>query len=256
MIAHSRYQAILEALEQQSPLTVAELRKRLGASSATLRRDLTFLEQIGRVVRTHGGVMHPRHGDSELSFDRKSRAALAAKATLAETAAGLARPGQAVFVDAGTTTLETGRRLLAMEGLTVFTNSVPLLQERPAARTRVIALGGEVRTISLALVGAEALQWTQRLRLDVAFLGTSGIDPAVGVTTTELSEAAVKSSVATHSRRVVVIADRSKWGVPASIRYAEWTQVHDLVTDHVPSSAERRALTRAGTKVHLVSIHR
>ncbi len=252
MIAQERQQLILSLLKQHSPLTVPELEQRLRASPATVRRDLTLLEQIGKIVRTHGGLMHPDDVSGEMPFDRKSRAALAAKRGLADAAA-LVKAGDSVFVDAGTTALEVGKRLLAQKNLTIVTNSIPLLSLRPVDGTRVIAVGGEVRIVSLALVGSGALEWVKRIRIDVAFLGTSGIDPAEGPTTTELSEAELKGAVVAKARRAVVLADASKWGRPATIRYADWAHVHDLFTNHAPSRAERVALSKHGTKLHVVT---
>lgn len=253
MIAHERQQLILSLLRDHSPLTVPELERRLRASPATVRRDLTFLEGLGKIVRTHGGLMHPDDATGEMPFDRKSRAALAAKQGLADAAAALVKAGDTVFVDAGTTVLQVGRRLLTQPELTIVTNSIPLLSLRPADGTRLVALGGEVRQVSLALVGAGALEWVKRIKIDVAFLGASGIDPAEGPTTTELSEAGLKGAIVAKARRVAVLADASKWGRPATIRYADWAQVHDLFTDHTPTRAERAALAIRGTKLHVVA---
>ena len=253
MFAHERHQIILAALKRRSPFTIVQLEKLLKASPATVRRDLTFLETLGKIVRTHGGVLHPDHVDGEISFDRKSRAALNAKIAIAEAAMGLVKSGTTVFVDAGSTALEVGRRLLAVGKLTVFTNSIPLLNEHPAGGSHLIALGGEVRGLSLALTGAGALEWVRRIKIDVAFLGASGIDPAEGPATTELSEAGVKSAVVVKARRVVLLADASKWGRPAVIRYADWAQIHDFFTDYDPTRAERSILSGNGTQLHSVT---
>lgn len=253
MFAQERHQAILSALEKQPSITLLSLERLLKASPATIRRDLTFLEKLGKLVRTHGGVLHPDQADGELSFDRKSRSSLATKLSLAKAAAALVKPGDTVFIDAGTTTLEVGKQLLAMERLTLFTNSIPLLSERPAAGTTLVSVGGEVRSVSLALVGAGALEWVRRIKINIAFMGTSGLDPAEGPTTTELSEAGVKSAIIASARRVVLLADASKWGQPAAIRYADWAQIHDLFTDHPFSRAERTALTAHGTTLHVVT---
>jgi len=250
MFAHERHEAILLALEAGKPLTVPQLQRVLRVSGPTIRRDLAFLSDTGKVIRTHGAVVHPDHIDAELSFARKTRAALSAKIRLAEAAVRLVRPGQSVFVDAGSTAFEAGKRMLQVANLTVITNSIPLLSERPAASVRLIALGGEVRSLSLALVGGEAADWIRKLRLDAAFLGTSGLDLTEGPTTTEFSEAGVKSAVIAKAKRTVVLADASKWGRPAPICYARWAQVHDLITDQDRSQAG--GLAAAGTKIHWV----
>ncbi|EIQ00682.1 transcriptional regulator of sugar metabolism [Opitutaceae bacterium TAV1] len=254
MFAQERHRILFDTLQKRSPLTVPELEKLLHASPATIRRDLTFLEKTGKIVRTHGGVLHPDHARGEVPFDRKSKAALNTKAALARAAAALVQPGETVFVDAGTTALETGRRLLAIGNLTIFTNSIPLLAEaaRADTRSRVVALGGEVRAISQALTGGATLDWMDRLQVDIAFLGASGIDAAEGPSTTELSEAGVKGRMLTRAKRVVLLADASKWMQPAAIRYAGWAQIHDIVTDHVLTRTERGALAKSGTRLHVV----
>lgn len=251
MFAQERQQAILHALQARSPLTVPALEKLLKASPATVRRDLAFLESLGRIVRTHGGVMNPEQADGELPFDRKSRAALKTKAMLAETARAWVKPGQTVFIDAGSTTLPVGKALLAQENLTVFTNSIPLLSERPVEGTRLISLGGEVRGVSLALVGAGAMEWVRRIHVDIAFLGTSGMN-AEGVTTTELSEAEIKSAILAKAGLTAVLADGSKWNRPAAIRYAEWNRIHHLLTDRELARDERQRITAQGTQIHVV----
>ena len=244
---------ILNSLQKRSPLSVPELEKLLKASPATVRRDLSFLEKLGKIVRTHGGALHPDHADGEISFDRKSKHALKTKLALAEAAAELVAPGDSVFVDAGTTTLEVGKRLLAAQKVTIFTNSIPLLNERPGAGARLIGVGGEVRSVSKALVGPVALEWLNRVTFDAAFLGTSGIEPANGPTSTELTEAGVKSAVIGKARRVILLADATKWAQPADIRFADWRQIRDFFTDRPLTPAEEGALAEQGTTLHLVT---
>ena len=55
MFAHERHTKILKLLARQRRMEVQGLPEALGVSPATLRRDLTFLEQHDRVVRVHGG---------------------------------------------------------------------------------------------------------------------------------------------------------------------------------------------------------
>lgn len=251
MFAHERHQSILDTLQEGSPLSVSALVKSLNASPATIRRDLTFLEKTGKIVRTHGGVASPDHS-GEMPFDRKSKAALKAKLALVKTAASLVRPNDTVFIDAGTTALETGRHLLTQESLTLFTNSIPLLAEaaRLSSRCRVISIGGEVRSISQAFTGAMALDWLSHLRVDIAFLGASGIDIVNGPCTTEISEAGIKAQLIAHAARVVLLVDASKWSQTAAIRYADWSQIHDVVTDYTPTRAERSLLSKSNTRIH------
>ena len=137
MFAQERQHKITELLEQRRKIGVYDLQQLLGVSPATLRRDLAQLQRIGKLVRTHGGVLHTNFRTGEPAFERKVREASAAKARIAEVAVRLVPPNATVFVDAGTTTLEVGRRLLGRDDLTIFTNSLPLLNERRTMHLKV-----------------------------------------------------------------------------------------------------------------------
>jgi DeoR/GlpR family transcriptional regulator of sugar metabolism len=252
MFAQERQQKIIELLRERSRLSVPELVGELGASPATIRRDLTFLEDFGKIVRTHGGVLSPAMSDTEVSYDRKSRQELSAKIAIAEAAAAMVKDGDAIFVDAGTTAFRAGVKLLGRENITLFTNSIPLLSQARSPGCPMVALGGEVRSVSLALVGGELLGWMHRIRFDLSFIGTSGIDREKGPCTTELGEAAVKSAAVRNSRRAVLLADASKWVRAAPVRFADWADLSDVVTDYRPSRDEGEILAQGRIRIHPV----
>jgi len=56
MHAAEREAVILDALRGTGFVSYRELETRLDASPATIRRDLTRLEEGGRIVRVHGGA--------------------------------------------------------------------------------------------------------------------------------------------------------------------------------------------------------
>ena len=253
MLAQTRQSRICTLLEARRELTTQALQVELGVSAATLRRDLAHLERTGRIGRTHGGVVHPDAALGEQSFARKARTATAAKLSIAKQAAALVPPGATVFIDAGTTTLELGRLLLARADLRVYTNSVPLLHEHGERAAQLIAVGGELREVSQALVGALTLSWLRQLRFDIVALGASGLDPEEGASTTELGEAAIKQTLIERGRRILLLTDGSKWTRPAPICFAPWSQINDWITDHAPSRTELAALRKAGVTVHAAS---
>lgn len=253
MFAHERQLKITALLEQRRQASVVTLQRELGVSAATLRRDLAHLQRVGKLVRTHGGVLHAAFHAGEPAFERKARAATKAKARLAELALGLVPSGATVFVDAGTTTLELGRLLLERDDLTIFTNSLPLLNVRRAGKAALISVGGEMREISRALVGSLAMDWLSHLRFDLVFVGASALDATDGASTTELLEAAIKREVIARSRRAILLADHTKWMQRAPIGFAAWIAFSDFVTDQMPAPAIRAALKRHRVKLHVVA---
>ncbi len=227
MIAQERLRSIAEIVAAREKIGVSELQDALGVSSATLRRDLAELETLGKVVRVHGAVVHPGFFRGEPSFAQKKRSAAGVKRAMASVAVELVPPRATVWVDAGTTCLEVGARLLARRDLTILTHSIPLAARALEGQdgAKVLLVGGEVRAISGAAVGALALEWTNHLRADWCFLGASGLHPLEGASTTELGEASVKRAVLKRCTTKVLLCDAGKWDAPATVNFAAW---HDF----------------------------
>lgn len=225
----------------------------LRASPATVRRDIDQLERLGKLVRTHGAVLHPDHAQGELAFARKARSAVVAKKAIAAKAVEFVSPGSVVFLDSGTSCLELGRLLLGLD-ITIYTNSLALLAEPQVPRAQLNSVGGEVRTLSRALVGGLTMHWLRNLNFDVAFIGASGISATEGASTTELTEATIKRECAARSRRTVLLADATKWERPVAVKFADWSCFKDFVTDHALTRRELAILRRAGVTVHRVAL--
>jgi len=110
-------------------------------------------------------------------------------------------------------------------------------------------LPGRVRPTTQAAVGADTVDAVLRLRVDVAFLGTNGISVEHGLSTPDHEEAATKRAMVAAARRVVCLADSSKVGADAPVRFADLAQVDVLVTDSGIGATDRKRLERAGTQV-------
>lgn len=229
MFSHERHKELLALLERKRRASITDLLEALRVSPATLRRDLADLEAEGRLVRFHGGAAHPAFVQGEPSFEQRSREGRAEKVAMGAAAAELVPAQQTVFLDAGTSCLEVGRHLLPRSDLTIITNSVSLAAMARESAARIIALGGEVRGVTGATVGALAMSWLENLRADWAFVGASGLF-AEGACTTELSEAAMKQAYLRRAGCRVLVADASKWNAGAPVRFAGWSEVDTWIT--------------------------
>lgn len=244
MFAHERYQIILDLLEKNRRMEGRELLAALSISPATLRRDLAHLESADRLVRVHGGIVHPSAVKGEPSFVQRAETAVAAKRAIAARAAESIPANATVFIDSGTTCLEAGRRLRGRSDLTIITNSLPLLAGHEQFEARLLILGGEMRRVSGALVGDLALASIGRLRADVALIGASGLHPVEGAGTTELLETAVKREWIHRSNTRLLLADASKWTQSTVVRFAEWCDFSALYTDAPPPASFRQPSVR------------
>ena len=252
MYASERRRLVLEALSRDGRVTVTGLADELAVSAETVRRDLATLEADGRLERTHGGAVPLTPGGRiERRLSARDAENTEAKRICADLALSLLpNPGGSILLDAGSTTAHLARALPTGHRLTVITNSAPVAADLATRDEHDIHLpGGHVRGLTGACVGHAALAALDRLRCDVAFLGTNGVHPERGLTTPDPEEAAVKRAMCRAARRVVALADSSKFGHEHLVRFAELEDVDVLVTDREPGGVLARALAAAGTEV-------
>ncbi len=234
MLAGQRQLLILEQVRLRGAVRVAELTELLDVSDMTIRRDLDVLAASGLVAKVHGGATVPgRLSADEPGFEVKSHRQLDEKEAIAEAAAALVEPGQAVGLTAGTTTWRLAHHLRGIPDLTVVTNSIQAANvlHRDRRPDLTVILTGGVRTPSDALVGPVAVTTLRSLHVDVLFMGVHGMTADAGFTTPNLLEAETDQAFVVSAERVVVTADHTKWGVRGLSRIVRLDEVRTLVSD-------------------------
>ncbi|GAB3678495.1 DeoR/GlpR family DNA-binding transcription regulator [Angustibacter aerolatus] len=248
MLARQRQERILEEVRAHGGVRVADLVDLLDVSDMTVRRDIAALDRRGLVARVHGGATSiGNRSGVEPPASAKAALARAEKESIARAVAALVEPGESVAISAGTTTLAVARELLAVEDLTVVTNSVPVadLMHDPARHDRTVILVGGQRTPSDALVGPVAVAALRSLHVDTLVLGCHGIAPDVGLTTPNVEEAETDRALLQSARRLVVAADHTKWGVVGLAGFAALEEIDVLVTDRGLARSAQRVLSRS-----------
>ncbi|MGN6217966.1 MAG: DeoR/GlpR family DNA-binding transcription regulator [Microbacterium sp.] len=258
MYATERQDQIELLLAAQGRVSVVELAERFDVTTETIRRDLDHLESAGALRRVHGGAVgRERASTREPSLAERlehhggAKTAIGARAldVLGEDFRG------SVFLDAGTTTAAVAAALaprLAGERIEVVTHSLTLghaLAGVPGASLSLI--GGRVRGLTAAAVGADTVRAIGALRPDVAFIGTNGLSAGFGLSTPDPDEAAVKRAIVASARRVVVVADAEKFGVELLVGFAPLDAIDVLVTDSAPDAELASALADADVEVWL-----
>jgi DeoR/GlpR family transcriptional regulator of sugar metabolism len=212
MIAAQRRVRLVELVRRRGILSVTELTRLVTTSPMTIRRDLTLLDAQGALRRTHGGAV-ALAAPPDVPLRHRERLELQAKAAIGRAAAALIRPGETILLDAGTTVLAMARALRTARDLTVVTNSVQALAElwsRPGIR--VVALGGVARPGSGAITGPLAEKALEEIRVDRAFLGTTGITPRWEVSNSDLDLAALQRRILSVAGQSCLLADHTKIG--------------------------------------------
>lgn len=229
MITTQRYELILNFLNDNGNGTINDFVKLTGTSSATIRRDLTHLEDEGLLSRIHGGATIDRI-EREASYSDKSVMNLKDKIYIAKTAASLIEDGDTLFIDAGTSTYEM-LPFINNKNLTIVTNSVTLISSLVRDRHLVYLLGGKVKPTTNAIIGSEAAQKLNSLSFDKCFIGTNGIDRAHGYSTPDNDEAIIKRTALKQSKTKYVLGDASKFYKTAFVKFADLSDAVLITND-------------------------
>ncbi|WP_040808827.1 DeoR/GlpR family DNA-binding transcription regulator [Nocardia concava] len=252
MYAEERQQAIAALAEQRGRVSVIELADQFEVTTETVRRDLAALDRLGLIRRVHGGAVPAAALTAiELGTGERDHTRAAEKDRIAKAALAFLPPtGGSVLFDAGTTTARIAAALPGDRELVAVTNSLPIavrLSGLVGVRTHI--LGGRVRGVTQAAVGADTLRMLGDFRVDVAFIGTNALTVGHGLSTPDPDEAAVKRAMVASAHRVVVVADSTKIGREDLIRFAAVADIDVLVSDDQLLPAVRNELSEFGIEV-------
>lgn len=234
MMPEERRIKIIEILYTDKRATVLGLCKSLNSSEATIRRDLTILEDEGKLERTHGGAIIKSNIpiEQENSFNEKEGTLLFEKKQIAKMAFSFLRDNDSIFLDGGTTTLELAKLIGRSHiKITVFTNSPNFSQyiaTNPKAEQYII--GGRIRNNTLAVVGQFAIDTIRRFRLDKVFIGVNAISHEFGFTTPDFEEAEFKRAVLEQGRDRFILADETKFNKVALCEIAKLESIDRIIT--------------------------
>jgi DeoR/GlpR family transcriptional regulator of sugar metabolism len=252
LLADQRRALIVDEVRRRGAVRVSELTERLAVSDMTIRRDLDLLASAGVLEKVHGGAtaLGLRSTD-EPGFEAKSHRQLDEKEAIAGHAAALVSPGQAIALTAGTTNWRLAHHLVQIPELTVVTNSIPVANvlHREGRTDLTVVLTGGVRTPSDALVGPVAVATIRSLHVDLLFMGVHGMSLEAGYTTPNLLEAETNQALVQASRRLVVVADHTKWGVRGLSRIAGLADADTIVSDDGLPEEARAAIAEQGVQL-------
>lgn len=250
MLNEERRRAILDLLNKQGRVLVAELSRRFQTSQVTIRKDLEILHSQGQVHRTHGGALPARESVLEdPTLREKEKLHHQEKLRIAEAAASVVSEGQVLILDSGTTTTAIARALRDFRNLTIVTNAVNIAAELSGSAVEVILTGGTLRKNSFSLVGPIAEETLRRLSADLLFLGVDGFDVQYGLSTPNLLESKVNRAMVEISKRTIAVCDSSKFGRRSLSLIAPPSAVQEVITDHGISKSDLRSLKQAGIEV-------
>jgi len=253
MLAPQRHALILDHLRGNGSASLATLTRLTGASESTIRRDLLELSQrSGSVRRIHGGVISARLESSTYEPPAQVAEQLhpQAKQRIGAAAAGLILDGQSVMFDSSSTVMEAARAAVRRGlAITAITNDLATAQVlNTSAAGCVIVTGGTVRPDTNTLYGPSCESLLRSVYVDLLFLGVHAVS-GTGATESSIEIADIKRHMIATAKRVVLLADQSKFGRSSFTQICGLEDIDALVTDATPEQCEALGLQERGMEI-------
>ena len=251
LIPAGRRAGILSEIKDKGFASVEELAAKFDVSVITIRRDLDQLESDGVIERTHGGAIYTKHVAVESSYREKNSLNHEIKTLIGNRAAGIAEPGETVFVNSGSTTYQIIQALFRIEGIRIVTNNIAaVLEAEPGPECELILIGGKYRFNSGCTIGSFAEGIINQLNVSKTFIGADGISLKSGITSPVSEEAAVtKMMIERTAGQVITAADSTKIGQMSTFYISALDSIDYLVTDENFDENYRPDFEEAGIEI-------
>jgi len=231
MKAAERQLRIRQMFESKDFLDLETLCRELDASESSIRRDLDQLEEQSVLKRVYGGAVPVQPpGNGAFDFTVESGRFSDEKNRIARLTAGLIEDGQTVILDGGSTVAAVAGEL-ASKSLHIVTNSLPIAETLEARRNIELTLtGGYLDPRIRVMLGPLCEQMLSLIRADVLIMGIGSVSEA-GFSNNNTLVVGSEQKMIEIANRVIIVADRSKFGRSAMIPVAQLDAADTVVSD-------------------------
>jgi len=248
MTADERKHRVEEYLQRVEFASLGELARQVGTSVSTVRRDLTALEAVGNIRRTHGGARIVTPRSDEFSFSKRDTQQLSEKELIGKACAKLIGTQQSVILDAGTTVFHVARHL-EDKSPQIVTNSLPVANLYASAnKIEVILAGGVIYPRLGVLVGPITVEAFSKIRTDVAIMSAGGIT-LDGVTNSHALLIDIQRAMLKAAQRIIFCLDHTKFGRESVSSLCGLDMIDVIVTDSQAPPDLVKGLRKRGVEV-------
>lgn len=253
LLAVERHRLILEILEKNGLVRTNQLKDLLRVSAATIRSDLRELEKNNMCEIVWGGAVARNMPieDRETLLHQRMQLNAAEKKRIGKAATQLVESGQTIIVDAGSTTVELvahlPRELNFVRIVTPALNVAEVAAQFP--NFELVMTGGVLRHLTRMLVGPAAIAALGAINADLTFLAAGGFSIKHGLTNSNVFEVEVKRAMAQQGKRIIFMADSSKFNDVRPITVIPLNLVDVLITDTGLSDTIAKKIENEGVEV-------
>ncbi|WEV39994.1 DeoR/GlpR family DNA-binding transcription regulator [Lactobacillus sp. ESL0681] len=226
-----RRNKLVQYISENGTVKISTLAKIFSVSRETIRRDILQLEKDGKITKWFGTVM-PVNDFNIPAVEQRMTVNQSQKVAICNKALEYMPKSAVIFIDAGSTLLWLAKALKNKSGYTILTSSIPVINELAASKNRIIILGGVIDPATMSVMGTQTLEFLNTIKIDTAFLGTSGFAKHQGPTGNSFNDGEIKQKIMQNSQTKIVLADSSKAVYTSLSQYSTWNNIDLLITDN------------------------
>lgn len=232
MIADNRRKRILDLLDENGSVRVADLSRIFSISEVTIRTDLADMENKGLLTRVHGGAVSSYKPYYNMSLNQRMSTNQEEKEIIAKKIADMIEDNDTIMLNSGTTTLLVFRAIPRDLNLNIVTNSISIALEGTVnPNFNIILLGGQINPKYQFTYGDDAIRQLKSYHADKLILSVDGIDAEHGFSTYYDREAEIDRIMFKQSGVSIVAADHSKFNRCAFTKISDFSVADYIVTD-------------------------
>ena len=229
---YEREERILSALLEKESMSIRELSAQLYVSQPTLRRDLIKLEQMGKIVRTHGGAqLLTKPADQKIPFYLRQQEQNDAKSWMAAQAIEFIRDGDIIMLDGSTSAYHLVPFLAQYRDLIVITSGAKTAVALAEANIRTFCTGGQMLIHSFSYVGEQAENCIRSFNADIAFFSCHGLTHEGFMTDPAVEEANLRKVMFQYAKKKILLCDSSKFGKTCFYNVGHVRQIDGVISE-------------------------
>lgn len=224
---NERHATIIKMCTDNQFVLIKDLFEVIPASPATIRRDLTLLEQKG-IIRKFSGKITLDVNRVPV-FDTRHSIQNNEKAAIGRAAAELVSDNDSIIIDSGTTclALATYLRNTNKKNVSVITNSIPVATTLNDTNISTFICGGTL--VDFSLIDDDAVAYFSARRVNKAFIGATGVRKE-GLTVVSPLQRSVKKKMIEVATEVYALVDSTKFNTTGINLFAGFDQLTGIVT--------------------------
>lgn len=210
MAYNDRKDRILNLLDINDSLTLHQLVEQLGSSVATIRRDVTTMEEQGLLERYWGGIKKVDTPETIRKTGLKYQKTPDCLERIGRIAAEQLQDNELIFIGSGMTTLAM-IPFIERKNIHVITNGIPQLEALNRKNIEALLLCGFYKEYSHSVVGKETVEMLRGYKFDRSFVGAYGIDDQYSPLSADTYEDTIKTLCIKNSKSVYLLASHDKF---------------------------------------------